>query len=186
MTERRGRQPGPEAPRPEPGGGQRDSQVIRGAELEHLKASRPEMANSPFALKWTDEQGRSHLGYNYGQTTVGRDGVSRVDFYYDAPPTFESTYEGWRVGTAPVVGPDGEVHPAALYTLHLNLRSRRGREVRDKFLREADEAGYGVTSVTDVFPAPPRMATGEGSPVMSLSFLLQERSPEEDDTPNQT
>ncbi len=152
--------------------------MIRGAELDALKASRPEMAGSRFALAWTDEQGRSHLAYNYRRTTVDRDGRERVLFHYANPPTFESDYAAWHVGPARIMGPDESVQTGEFYGLYLDLASRQGRQALKRFLRDADEAGYGVTSW---FSTPRSGATTrEGAPVTSLTFLLQQGSREED------
>lgn len=185
MTERRGRQPGPEQPGSEPRRGPTTPQVIRGAELQELKATHPDI-RSPYALRWTDAEGHSHLGYNFRRTTVDRDGNSRVLFYYDAPPTFEDIYQDWHIGTAYKPGHYGKRPIGELYTLLLP-RDELGREALDRFLTEADEAGYDVarwfSGRRD--EAGLRAISQDGNPVQAMTYLLRKRSEDKDDAPSQ-
>lgn len=134
------------------------------------------MAQSRFALRWRDAEGRSHLGYNYRQTTVGPNGETRVLFSYDAPPTFESTYQDWHTGTAYEPGHHGERPIGELYTLLLRA-SELGRSALDRFLTEADEAGYAVARWFSGRRdrAGVRAIRQDGDPIQAMTFLLRKR-----------
>src|SRR5512135_2791589 len=142
MAERKGGRPRPDQPGSGPRRAPTTPQVIRGAELEALKATHPDIRSS-FALRWRDAEDRGHLGYNYRQATIGPNGKSRVLSYYDEPPTFESTYRSWHVGTAYERDRYGARPLGELYTL-LPRRGELDRDALDRFLTEADEAGYDV------------------------------------------
>lgn len=145
------------------------------------------MAQSRFALRWRDADGRRHLGYNYRQTTVDRDGNSRVLFSYDTPLTFESTYQDWHTGTAYEPGHHGKRPIGELYTL-LPRTSERGRSALDRFLTEADEAGYDVARWFSGRRdrAGLRAISQDGDPIQAMTFLLHKRPQEDQQSfPNQ-
>lgn len=140
------------------------------------------MADSRFALEWRDARGSKHLSYNHRLSTIDRDGNERVLFYHDTPPTFESTYEGWRVGTAYEPGHYGKRPIGDLYTMLLR-KGELGRTALDRFLTGAAEAGYDVARWFSGRRdraglrqgGAPAGTSVDGTPVQAMTFLLQKR-----------